>query len=182
MDSRTFKISHYFHLMIRLLHARTLLIGAFLGMLSSDMHPLHMSSATLIQTEKNSWVIQKTLFTDDLEESLVRLGFGPIRLSEIASHQSKLEAYLHENLQLYRGHSGTDGRPIPWTLDAPYLYSPESIRIMIRFEAKAPFTLFDFSLLQDFPDQKNVYAVRKGGEGWSQHGLLDADHTSMYIP
>ena len=174
--------TRYFNAMIRLFRRPCILAFLFLGMLSADRHPLHMSSATLIQTQKHAWVIQKTIFTDDLESAMEAQGYEPIRLSDVSQHQAKLESFLGARLLLFQGNKGLDGRPIAWTLDAPYQYSPESIKVTLRFTSRGGFTLFDTSLLADFPDQKNIYAVRHGSDGWSQHGLIDPDHPSIYIP
>ena len=168
--------------MIRLFRRPCILAFLFLGMLSADRHPLHMSSATLIQSQKHTWVIQKTIFTDDLESAMEAQGYEPIRLSDVSKHQVKLESFLRASLLLFQGNKGREGRPITWILDAPYQYSPESIKVTLRFTSRGGFTLFDTSLLTDFPDQKNIYAVRHGSDGWSQHGLIDPDHPSIYIP
>lgn len=168
--------------MIRLFRRPCILAFLFLGMLSADRHPLHMSSATLIQSHKHTWVIQKTIFTDDLESAMEAQGYEPIRLSDVSKHQVKLESFLRASLLLFQGNKGREGRPIAWILDAPYQYSPESIKVTLRFTSRGGFTLFDTSLLADFPDQKNIYAVRHGSDGWSQHGLIDPEHPSIYIP
>ena len=66
---------------------RTLLFGLLLaGLVSADRHPLHLSSATLVQTAKNQWILKKTLFTDDLEEAMTAMGYEPIRLSDVTHH------------------------------------------------------------------------------------------------
>ena len=120
--------------MIRLLRRPFLLALLFLGLLSADRHPLHMSSATLIQTQKHTWVIQKTIFTDDLESAMEAQGYEPIRLSDVSKHQVKLESFLRSQPASFSGQQGPEkGGPSPGRLDAPYQYSPESIKVTLRF-------------------------------------------------
>ncbi len=99
---------------------RTLLVGLLLaGLVSADRHPLHLSSATLVQTSKNQWTLKKTLFTDDLEEAMTAMGYEPIRLSDVAHHQAKVQAYLDAYFSLYKGSGDPkNAKPIAWTMDA----------------------------------------------------------------
>jgi len=160
---------------------RALYLGVvLLGFLSADDHPLHLSSATLVQSPRNHWTIKKTIFTDDLEDAMESRGYEPIRLSDVANHEEKLNAYLHEMIHIYTGETRNSGREISWTLDSPYRYSAESIEVVIRFESRIPFRLYDSSLIQDFSDQKNVYSVRKTSSGWSQHAIIDG-RTSYFV-
>jgi hypothetical protein len=162
---------------------RNLLFALLLaGLMSADRHPLHLSSATLVHTSKNQWVLKKTLFTDDLEEAMTAMGYEPIRLSKIADHQATLEAYLNTCFSVYKGKGDPkSSKPIAWTLEAPYVYNPESVHIVLRFTAKPPFQVFDGTLLTFYADQKNVYSVRKSAEGWSQHAIIDSDNPSFVV-
>ena len=168
--------------MIRRFSALAVVFVTLLTLTASDIHPLHLSSATLVQTAKNQWVLKKTLFTDDLEEAMTAMGYEPIRLSDVAHHQAKVQAYLDAYFSLYKGSGDPKtAKPIAWTLDAPYVYDPESVHIVLRFTAKPPFQLLDGTLLSTFTDQKNVYSVRKSAEGWSQHAIIDSDNPSFVV-
>lgn len=153
-----------------------------LGLVSADRHPLHLSSATLVQTAKNQWVLKKTMFTDDLEEAMTAMGYEPIRLSDVTHHQAKVQAYLDAYFRILKGNGDPKtAKPIAWTLDAPYVYDPESVHIVLRFTAKPPFQVFDGTLLSTYHDQKNVYSVRKNTAGWSQHAIIDSDSPSFVV-
>lgn len=145
-----------------------------LAIVSADNHPLHLSSATLVQSQPNEWVLTKTIFTDDLEKAMERAGYEPVRLQDVQRHQEKVDAFLHENLQLFSsGHSPNSDNRIEWRLHTPYTYDPESIQVTISFKAQIPFRVYDGSLLAEFSDQKNVYVVRKNSDEWSQHAIID---------
>jgi hypothetical protein len=166
--------------MMRFLPRTLLFVLLLAGLVSADRHPLHLSSATLVQSAKNQWTLKKTIFTDDLEDAMESRGYEPIRLSDVANQEEKLNAYLHDMIRIYSGETRNSGREISWTLDAPYRYSAESIEVVLRFESRMPFRLYDGTLIQDFSDQKNVYSVRKSSSGWSQHAIIDRQ-TSYFV-
>jgi len=166
--------------MIRRFSALAIVFLTLLTLTASDIHPLHLSSATLVQSAKNQWTLKKTIFTDDLEDAMESRGYEPIRLSDVANQEEKLNAYLHDMIRIYTGETRNSGREISWTLDAPYRYSAESIEVVLRFESRMPFRLYDGTLIQDFSDQKNVYSVRKSSSGWSQHAIIDRQ-TSYFV-
>lgn len=164
--------------------ARTKLTLAFvsLALLSTDIHPLHLSSATLVQTAKNQWTLKKTLFTDDLEEAMTAMSYEPIRLSDIVHNQANLHAFFEAYFSIYKGNGEPQiGKSITWALEPTYIYDPESVHVTLRFTAKPPFQVFDGTLIATYADQKNVYSVRKSAEGWSQHAIIDADRPSFTV-
>ena len=149
-----------------------------LGFLSANDHPLHLSSATLVQASKNHWVVKKTIFTDDLEDALSPANKGPVRLSAVSAYGTTVADYLLGHIRVTHGKKP---KAIPIRVTMGYAYSPESIEVTYSFDAKPPFTLEDTSLMELFDDHKNVYAVRKTADGYSQHALLHADQTSFVI-
>ena len=159
-----------------LIHLLTALL-VVAGM-STDVHPLHLSSATLVQASKNHWVVKKTIFTDDLEDALARSKKEPIRLSAVTANGSTVADYLWGHIRVTQGKKP---KTIPIRVTLSYAYSPESIEVTYSFDAKPPFTLEDTSLMELFDDHKNVYAVRKTADGYSQHALLHSDQTSFVI-
>lgn len=158
---------------------RALFLGVvLLGVVSADDHPLHLSSATLVQSAKNHWVVKKTIYTDDLEEALGRTSNEKVRLQAVSAFGTTVADYLSKNIHVTQGKKS---KALPIRVRLGYAYSPESVEVTFEFDAKPPFTLEDTSLMELFDDQKNVYAVRKTADGYSQHALLQGDQTSFVI-
>ncbi|MFM1884580.1 MAG: hypothetical protein RL168_764 [Bacteroidota bacterium] len=164
---------------MRMNSLRALFLGVvLLVVVSADDHPLHLSSATLVQAAKNHWVVKKTIYTDDFEEALARTTKEKVRLQAVSNFGTTVADYLSKNVHVTQGKKP---KALPIRVAMAYAYSPESIEVTFEFDAKPPFTLEDTSLMELFDDQKNVYAVRKTADGYSQHALLQGDQTSFTI-
>ena len=144
---------------------RLLILSAFLLVLSSADHPMHLASHELrVGPKRIDWTLR--IFTDDLEDAInARNKSGKVRL-ESPEGRAMAERYLIETLKVNRGK-----RPVPLHFDQ-YRYQPSTVEFKFHVDGGLPLVVTDEILHEFFQDQQNVYFVR------SPKGRLNAVSTA----
>ena len=132
---------------------RLLILSAFLLVLSSADHPMHLASHELrVGPKRIDWTLR--IFTDDLEDAInARNKSGKVRL-ESAEGRAMAERYLIETLKVNRGK-----KPVPLHFDQ-YRYKPNTVEFQFHVDGGLPLVVTDEILHELFQDQQNVYFVR----------------------
>ena len=127
-------------------------------------HPMHVSHATIQSTDNREWILEKTMFTEDMEQALKSVLDQPGYMMMVDStiDARNIESYLRKHL-VFTKVSWRKAEAQEFTM-TQCLVKPDEIKVALRFPTAKKFRLMDTSLMETDPHQENLYTVKHLGE------------------
>lgn len=121
-------------------------------------HPMHVSTAVMIQGEDHGWSLTKTLFTEDLEGAMNQGNAQKVHLGIDSAQEAQLiDNYLQDGRLTLSFAKRRRIEPIELTLTA-YRFAADEVTLTYVFVAKR-WDLHDASLMELNDFQENIYTV-----------------------